>query len=141
MFQTETQIRESLVEIYRQKAKSLGIKAVTGNWMGVDGLEFTIGKEGSVTSTVPRNTDRDVFNRRLSQVGTFSTNGRLIGFVDGEGRMNVGLANPENKRVLGEAGYIRGAINVPFSSGQRPVDSQMVERLEKLKHTELMRKL
>lgn len=77
----------------------------------------------------------DGFNmpvQRLAQVGTFYDNHGILAFIDDNGHLRVGANTEENRRILLDAGYKRAYMNVPFSNGEEPLDSEIREKLRGL---------
>ncbi|EKE19808.1 MAG: hypothetical protein ACD_8C00101G0001 [uncultured bacterium] len=67
-----------------------------------------------------------------STIGTFYENNRVLTFVDGQCRQFISPSTPELIAELKGAGYIEGAMSVPFSNGQIPTDPALKEKLNEL---------
>lgn len=129
----ELAVRETTkahIECFREEAKKKQLKEVAGDWLIADGIEATFHGEklGTMSNTDGYNMDAD----RLEKVGVYGCNNGVVGFVDDEGRMRIAPETDESVKALEDAGYKRGHVLVPFSSGEKISDPTVRSRWEKM---------
>lgn len=126
--QSETEVR------YKKLAKEKGLKPVEGGtWFCPDEIEYSPLphlEEEYFTSDWERQEAHTYLTRandfrRQDEVGGYHINNGIVAWVDENGDKWIGPATKENLQVLLEAKYVSGDVGVPFSNGERPVDTKI----------------
>jgi len=130
---SKKEIKERHLKVYKDVAERKKIKPLNGGlWMMVDGIEYR--RYSPEAERVDVNTDGyNMAIGRIDQVGTYDSNNGSLAYVDEQGRLWVGASTAENFAVLGNAGYHRGGIWVPFTNGEMPMDRSTYERLRDIR--------
>lgn len=123
--------RQGLDQIYRTAAEKAGISPdVAGEWLAIDGMDIKQ-LDGETYSRGSRY-DSGMSQKRLAEVGTYSTNNGILARVDHEGIMQVAPATSERVSELHKAGYRPESLSVPLSNGDKPANDYDLEKWDRM---------